>query len=74
MATPEKLYHRRIAVAFCLLYVVVVPLALALKFTSSLFDAAAWPELVYGPAITLMCFFLLIRGAMWIECRFRKFD
>ena len=72
MASSEKHFIRRVAIALSILYLVLVPVFAALKVTTSLLRTISWPELVYGPAITIGCSFVLIHAAVWIECRIRK--
>ena len=40
----------------------------ALKATTPLFGAMPWPEVAYGPAITLSCSFSLFSAAVKVEC------
>jgi hypothetical protein len=60
---------RRVALAFTGLYVVILCAFAAIKAGTPFFQAQAWAEVVYGPAITIGCSFLLFLAAIWIETR-----
>jgi hypothetical protein len=71
MMTTQQ-FLRRVAVASAVVYVALVAAFVALKATTPRFGAVAWSEIVYGPAITVVCSFLLICAGARIECWFRN--
>lgn len=65
---------RRVGVAFTGLYLGIVAVFALLKAKTSFFAAQPWAEVVYGPAITVGCSFLLFLSAVWIELWIRGHD
>lgn len=72
MTDPEKRYIRLTIIAVCIFYLAITPLFLVLKFTTSIFDAVGWLELIYGPAITCICSLALFFAGVWIERLIRR--
>jgi uncharacterized protein (DUF302 family) len=62
---------RRAAIAFIALYLVAVAVFAALKAATTFCTTMTWPEVIYGPAITVISSFLLFYVAFRIECRIR---
>ena len=67
----ERGLLRRAAVAFSALYVVLVAGFALLKALTPRWGAVAWAEIVYGPAITVFCGYLLFYVAVRVECLVR---
>jgi hypothetical protein len=71
MVTSERQLIRCVAVALALVCIAIVTTFAALKAGTPLFGAIPWPEVVYGPAITAGCCFLLFYAAYRLECWIR---
>lgn len=71
MALSERQLTRRVAVALAIFYPVAVASAATLKIISPRFNTAPWPEIVYGPAITIGFCFLLVCAGIRLECWIR---
>jgi hypothetical protein len=71
MASSARQLIRRVAIIFAAMYPVVVVSFSVLKATTASFDAAPWPEIFYGPAITIGCCYLLFYVAVKLECWIR---
>ena len=74
MSMREWRLLRWAGIAFTVLYFAAVGILALLKATTPLFALAPWTELVYGPALTFGCSFLLLAFAVWIEDRIRGRD
>ena len=53
---------------FVLIYFLAVAALTAVKLVAP-FQILPWPEVFYGPGITLGCCFLLFAAAVWIGAR-----
>lgn len=67
----EGPFLRRAALAFTALYIAVVAVLAALKAATPYLAMMSWPEVIYGPAITVISSALLGYAAFRIECRLR---
>jgi hypothetical protein len=71
METQQQPFIRRIVAPLALLYIAIVAVFSLLKAATPIFGAVPWAELIYGPAITIGSYFMLLIVALWIERLFR---
>ena len=62
---------RRVGIIFAALYPVFVG-ALAIDKLARPSQYKPWPEVLYGPALTLGSVWMLVAIGAWIEVRFRR--
>jgi hypothetical protein len=64
-------FLRLLAIGLCVTYGVVIAIFAVLKAATPALDFIGWAEIVYGPAITVGCVFLLMAIGVRVECWIR---
>jgi len=76
LSAEERTIFRRITIVMAASYPVLVAVAAGVNWTVGHllpgFARASWPELLYGPAITLVCVWAMVVLEVWIRLRFRR--